>query len=108
MGLKKTNYINEEYGITLPEAYAIAEIKLSDNRVIFHIAVDRERAMAKKSLIQIPLTCTFKRDENPYETAYTLAKSVKKVAEMNHETRALEVVEYPMPFADWEDDIIEE
>ena len=106
MGLKKTNYINKEHNIIIPEAYAVAECNLQRGTVIFHIATSRELALAKKSLIQISFPCSFARDINPYKTAYMMAKGTKTVRQRNFETRKFETIEVSMPFADWEDDIV--
>lgn len=110
MGLKKTNYEITELGMTLPIAYAmVKDIEIRGEHALATIAVQQSRdfALTKKPIATAAIRFKVNRNENPYETAYKLAKGTKKEAVKNEETQKLEVIDVPMPFYGWEDDIIE-
>ena len=108
MGLKKTNYEIAELGITLPVAYAmVKDIEIRGEQALATIAVQQSRdfALTKKPIATAAIRFKVNRNENPYETAYKLAKGIRKQPVRNEETQRVEMVDVPMPFHDWEDDI---
>lgn len=113
MGLKKSNYTVKELGITVNEAYAIIHaLSVRGNRgsAEFYIQGSRENAFNLKPLERKFLDFTVNRNENPYTTAYTVAKGVIKeeVVKINEETgepyNDIETTENI--FYGWEDDIL--
>lgn len=106
MGLKKNNYTIEKIGITVPEAYAVIRnisIYGEKGSAEFVIQTSRERALNEDFLPLETIYVNFdvNRNENAYDTAYTVAKGVDVIHyEVNE-------VETPRFFHDWEDDIVE-
>ena len=79
MGLKTKNYRIEKLDITLPEAYAVIinlHIKGGTATATFAIQTSRSNAMGNKEpIVTKELAFKVNRNENPYTTAYKLAKS---------------------------------
>lgn len=102
MGLKTTNYIIEENGLLLPEAYAyIRSISVYDGKgtAEFVVQSSREKAISLLSLKTVNIEFEVNRNENPFITAYNLAKSIRVKNKGNHTyTEA-------MPFYGWQDDL---
>ena len=97
MGLKKTNYEVKDYGVTLPEAYAVItklEIEGDNGRAEFSVqASPRANCFNLQSYERHFVNFKFTdRTKNPFET--------RKGKEFGRE------FEYKMPFWDWEDDIV--
>lgn len=111
MGLKKTNFEIEQLGITLPEAYAmVKDIEIRGSQAVAKIVVQQSRdfAIEKKPIVEANIRFAVNRNENPYETAYKIAKGTKKQKVLNRENHKVEEIEIPMPFYGWEDDIVSE
>ena len=109
MGLKKSNFEITQLGITLPEAYAmVKDIEIHGEQAVAKIAVQQSRdfAVNKKPIVEATIRFKVNRNENPYETVYKIAKGTRKQLVKNAETQKPEIVEVPMPFHDWEDDIV--
>ena len=109
MGLKWSNFRIEELNLTLPEAYAVVKnLTVNGDRgtAIIAIQQSRELALNKKAFIEVPVKFTVDRNENPYETAYKIAKRNKKELVKNQATGRSEIVEVPSLFSDWKDDDI--
>lgn len=109
MGLKKTNYEIKELGITLPEAYAmVKDLEIKGTEAVAKIAVQQSRdfAMSKTPIASATVRFTVNRNENPYETAYKIAKGTTTARRYNPKTKLVELAEVPMPFNGWEDDIV--
>jgi hypothetical protein len=108
MGLKTTNYIVKDLGITLPTAYAkITEISLSPSdwvNATFIIQSDRENTSKLKPIEVIKISFKWDRKTNIVETAYNLAKSKIKDYEYNEEKGVHEPYEKEMPLYGWQDD----
>lgn len=105
MGLKKTNYEVKDYGVTLPEAYAVItqlEIKEDNGRAEFSVqASPRANCFNLQSYERHIIDFKYSdRTKNPFDIAYLAAKETR----VNPETKE----EYNMPFYDWEDDIVSE
>ena len=108
MALKTKNYVIEELGIVLPEAYAIVKnIRISGEYGSATIVVQqsRELALRKAPIKIVEVGFAVNRNENPYVTAYHEAKKDKPhdVELPNGEMRTIKI---KGQFADWEDDII--
>lgn len=105
MGFKKMNYHVDDYGITLPEAYAVIQeltIRGNEGTAMFVIQNTREDCFDKKEFAKIVVPFKFEdRTQNPYDIAYTEAKAHKIGEKFGKK------FEYDMPFWDWEDDILE-
>lgn len=104
MGLKKTNYEVKDYGVTLPQAYAVITgmtIHDGEGRAEFSIQATRDSAFNllsyEKRIVDFKYT---DRTQNPYVVAYHAAKETRVGNEFGVEK------EYKMPFWDWEDDIV--
>ena len=107
MGLKKTNYEVKDYGVTLPEAYAVItklEIEGDNGRAEFSVqASPRVNCFNLQSYERHFVDFKFTdRTKNPFEAAYLAAKETRKGKKFGRE------FEYKMPFWDWEDDIVTE
>ena len=107
MGLKTTNYTIRSNGLTLPEAYAAIrniDIYGSKGMAYFGIHMNRENALDEKlePLGTVCIQFDVNRNENPYVTAYNLAKSAVYVKKGSHVTKR------EMPFCGWEDDCLNE
>lgn len=90
MGLKTTNYLIEEKGITIDTAYAkIGSIFVNGNRATanFNIQQSREQTESLEPLDTISVSCTIDKEKPLHEQMYVKAKE--------------EV------FKDWEDDMPE-
>lgn len=108
MGLKRTNYEVKGKGITLPEAYAyIRDIEIHGTTGVAKIVVQASRDMAinKKPLEERSIPFTVNREENPYVTAYRVAKKYT-TSIYNKELSKSEQKEVDGYFADWSDDIV--
>ena len=108
MGLKKSNYEVKSLGITLPEAYAyVRDITINGTSGAATIVVQASRDMAinKKPLEERNISFTVNREENPYVTAYRVAKKYT-TSIYNKELLKLEQKEVDGYFADWSDDIL--
>ena len=108
MGLKKSNYEIKELGMTLPEAYALVkDLEIRGTQAVAKIVVQQSRnfAMSKSPIASATVRFAVNRNENPYETAYKVAKGTRIEQRFNEETGKYENVEIPMPFYGWEDDI---
>lgn len=108
MGLKKSNYEIKELGITLPEAYAmVKDLEIRGTQAVAKIVVQQSRdfALNKTPIATATVRFTVNRNENPYETAYKIAKGTVTTKDFNPETNQVEEVVKPMPFYGWEDDI---
>lgn len=104
MGLKTTNYQVAETGVVLPNAVAIAQIDTKNKVAIFNIAINREYALASKTVKQVRIPCEFDRNENPFETAYRTATQIRTETRPNDETGVEEEVKIIPYFHDWQDD----
>ena len=106
MGLKKLDYIIEENGLLLPEAYAyVRSIRIDGDKGVAEISVQssREKAINLVALKTVRIEFYVNRNENPFVTVYNLAKSEVEVRISE------DIVEkVKMPFYGWEDDINEE
>lgn len=90
MGLKTTNYLIEEKGITLNTAYAkIGSIFVNGNRATanFNIQQSREQTESLEPLDTVSVSCTIDKEKPLHEQMYLKAKEES--------------------FKDWEDDIVE-
>jgi hypothetical protein len=93
MGLVTKNYNIENLGLEIPEAYAIIKyISVNRKKCIAEFAVQqtREKALNSSPIQTEILEFDIVDEENPYTTAYTLAK------------------EEGQPFHGWKDDIVAE
>lgn len=93
MGVKTKNYEAKSMGITLPEAYAIIQgIQIERNSAVatFAIQCTRDNALGKTPIEVKKMHFAVNRNENPFVTAYKLAKAEGGI------------------FAGWQDDIIKE
>jgi hypothetical protein len=104
MGLKTTNYQVAETGVVLPTAVAIAQIDTKNNVAIFNIAINREYALAGKTVKQVRIPCEFDRNENPFITAYRTATQPRLVKRVNEMTGLEEEVNEIPYFNKWQDD----
>ena len=110
MGLKTTNYVSKQTGITLPTAYAvIKDLVLNGNsgRAIFSIQASREATQTLKPIDKVEVHFTWDRKTDSakmaYETAKTETKTVDKLNEKGEPYT--EVVGYGTLYG-WEDDIV--
>lgn len=93
MGLVTKNYYVENLGLEIPEAYAVIKyININRKKCIAKFAVQqtREKALNISPIQTEILEFNIVDEENPYTTAYTLAK------------------EEGQPFYGWDDDIVTE
>lgn len=105
MGLKKKNYTVENFGVTLPEAYAVIEdlqIQGTRGTAVFKVqSAPRDNAF---NLTAYETVCVYfdytDRTKNPFEVAYEAAK---KTGELDTDAKMYRKIGY---FADWEDDIV--
>ena len=90
MGLKTTNYTIEEYGITVPQAYArISDVHIAiDGKctATFEVQQTRNDIGEKRALDRVYFDCEIDKEQPIYKQVYENAK-----AEI---------------FTDWEDDIV--
>jgi hypothetical protein len=107
MALKKTNFEVKELGITLPEAIAIAQVDTKMGVATFNIGVNRDMALAGKTVKQVKMYMTFDRNQNPYVQAYKKATTPEMVKQYNPETSLEEEIEVKPFFYGWEDVIVE-
>ena len=110
MGLKKANYEVKRLGITVPEAYAvIREMSINGDYGIAQMAIQgsREYAFSKEPLETKTIYFKIDRNQNPYITAYEKAKERIVSTFVDPETGEERESVSEMPFASWEDDIIE-
>lgn len=105
MGLIKNNY--EFKGIVIPAAYAIAQVDTNRNTATFYVGANRESAI-KQPIEVVKMSCCFDRNENPFVTAYKLAKGQYEEVQFNEETGHYEKVTVNQPFYGWDDDIVTE
>lgn len=104
MGLKKLDYIIEENGLLLPEAYAyVRSIRIDGDKGVAEISVQssREKAINLVALKTVRIAFEVNRDENPFVTVYKLAKG-----EVERLINDKIVEKVKMPFYGWQDDII--
>lgn len=109
MGLKTNNYEVKKLGITLPRAYAlIKNLRIDGESAVadFVVQVTRENSIKLQPIETAKVHFKVDRNENPYVTAYRVAKSSKEVQEFNPETNKMETVVKHEPFYGWEDDIV--
>lgn len=110
MGLKTTNYNVTQKGVTMPEAYAyIRKISIENNSGVAEFAIQSTRENAQKLTAMDTVKVHFKvnREENPYVTAYTVAKGETEIARVNRKTGKTETRTVKGPFYGWTDDIVE-
>lgn len=111
MGLKTTNYEIKSKGIVMPEAYAyIRKLTVEYNSGVaeFVIQSTRENAQKLDSINTVKVHFKVNREENPYVTAYNVAKSRKEVTRMDRRTKEKKTTYVKNPFYGWEDDIVTE
>ena len=112
MGLKTTNYEIKEFGITIPQAYAIIKnlyIKGGYARADFVVQADRTATSNKEPLQTVKIEFTLDRNESPFITAYKYAKGQHYEVVRNEETEKYEkVLVNNSVFYGGEDDIVEE
>lgn len=110
MGLKTTNYDVKKLGITLPKAYAVVKnLRIDGESAVadFSIQATRENSFKLQPIETARVYFKVDRNENPYVTAYRVAKGSKEVQEFKPETGKMETVVKHEPFHGWEDDIVE-
>lgn len=109
MGLKTTNYEIKEFGIIIPQAYAIIKnlyIKGGYARADFIVQADRTATSKKDPLQTVRVEFTLDRNESPFITAYKYAKGQHYENIQNEETEKIEkVLVNNSVFYGWEDDI---
>ena len=104
MALKTTKYYVEEMGITLDEAFAIAQPNTENGTAIFQIGASRELIEQGKIVKTEKIWgIKYPRNENPYFTAYKAAKTPIVVEDEGEEP----ITVYPK-FYGWEDYMVEE
>lgn len=109
MGLKTTNYEVKSKGLTLPEAYALVkELRVNGAYAdaTFAIQTSRENALKREPLETKIVSFEVDRTQNLWAQAYEKATETIVHKSINPETN--EEVGYPvkMPFAEWENDLI--
>ena len=110
MGLKTTNYEVVGKGVVMPEAYAyIRKITVENNRGVaeFVIQSTRDNAQKLEPMETVKVSFAVNREENPYVTAYNLAKSKREIVRANRKTGETETKWVESVFYGWEDDIVE-
>ena len=111
MGLKKTNYIVNKLGITLPEAYAyVKELSINGDSgtALIVVQTTRERCKTLAPIEAHYIPFKVDREENPYKTVYETSKARVTEKTFDYDTGTVREVTSSMPFADWEDDIVTE
>ena len=110
MVLKTTNYNVTAKGVTMPEAYAyIRKISIENNSGVAEFAIQSTRENAQKLTAMDTVKVHFKvnREENPYVTAYNVAKGITKITRTNKRTGKTETREVKGPFFGWTDDYVD-
>lgn len=108
MGLKTTDYLVKKFGITIPNAYAVVN-KLSvdgDNAIAeFHVQTNRQRAFDEEPIETVTVSFKINRSGNLFAQAYEVAKGVKQERVWGAALGKINLIDTPMPFYGWEDDI---
>ena len=110
MGLKTTNYNVTKKGITMPEAYAyIRKLTIEYNSGVAEFVIQSTRENAQKLTAMETVKVHFKvdREENPYVTAYNVAKGRKEITRTDKRTGESKTRFIDGPFYGWEDDFVE-
>lgn len=109
MGLKTTNYNVTKKGVVMPEAYAyIRKITIEYDSGVAEFVVQSTRKNAQKLTAMDTVKVNFKvnREENPYVTAYNVAKGETEIARTNKRTGKTETRTVKGPFYGWTDDFV--
>lgn len=111
MGLKTTNYTVKSTGETYETAYALIKrfnYTEDGKYATAHFVVHRTREKCETLAPLETKERMFKvnREENPYQTAYNLAKQVTETEIENPETHEKETIKSPDIFGGWQDDIV--
>lgn len=108
MGLKTTDYLVKKFGITIPNVYAVVN-KLSvdgDNAIAeFHVQTNRQRAFDEEPIETVIVPFKINRAGNLFAQAYEVAKGVKQERVWDATLSKINLIDTPMPFYGWEDDI---
>jgi hypothetical protein len=109
MGLKTTNYEVKKLGITIPEAYAVADFSLEGNSCLVTVKIQTSRENAKnlEPLETIHTHFVIDRNKNPFEEVYNKLKGQEIVERENLVTGEKETITVSGILYGWEDDIIE-
>jgi hypothetical protein len=111
MGLKKTNFVSNSTGQSLPTAYAVLKnliIEKDDNvRAIFAIQTSRENATRYKPIDTATIWFKWDRKTDPAKMAYEFAKTETKLVEDIDGETGLAVSRVVLgTLYGWEDDIV--
>ena len=111
MGLKKTNYVSNSTGVTLPTAYAVLKnliIEKDDNvRAIFAIQTSRENATLYRPIDTTTIWFKWDRKTDPAKMAYETAKNEVRTVETGiyEDEKPVTETEYGTLYG-WKDDIV--
>jgi hypothetical protein len=106
MGLKTTNYVSKQTGITLPTAYAvIKDLVLNGNngRAIFSIQASREATQTLKPIDKVEVHFTWDRKTDIAKVAYETART--ETFERYDEETGKTITEQGTLYG-WQDDIV--
>ena len=108
MGLKTTNYEVKKLGITIPEAYAVADFSLDGNSCSVTVKIQTSRENAKKlaPIETIHTHFVVDRNKNPFEEVYNKLKGQEIVERENPETGEKETITVKGILYGWTDDIV--
>lgn len=106
MGLKRENYEVKEFGVVLPEAYAVIKnLYVSGNTISATIAVQTSRdnafALSPYKTVEVEIHGV-DRNRNPYEVVYEYIKG----EDIYFDQRQQSEIRIPRAFYGWKDDIV--
>lgn len=106
MGLKTKNYEVKKLGITIPEAYAVANLSIDGNScyVTVKIQTSRKNAQKLESLETINTHYVIDRSKNPFEEVYNKLKGKETIEQENPVTGEKETITVYGILYGWEDD----
>lgn len=106
--LKTTNYEVKKLGITVPEAYAVADFTIDGNScyVTVKIQTSRENAQKLDPLETINTRFEIDRNKNPFEEVYNKLKGRTVENRYNATTKKVEQITVNGVLYGWKDDIV--
>lgn len=108
MGLKTKNYEIKKLGITIPEAYAVADFSLEGNSCLVTVKIQTSRENAKKlaPIETINTHFVIDRNKNPFEEVYNKLKGQEIIERENPIAGEKETITVNGILYGWVDDIV--
>ena len=108
MGLKTKNYEVKKLGITIPEAYAVANLSIDGNSCYVTVKIQTSRENAKKlePIETIHTHFVIDRNKNPFEEVYNKLKGQEIIERENPVTGEKETITVNGILYGWEDDYL--